>query len=82
VEIYSMSILGVLAVCLLSLGLAMYSGVSKGRAGLLAGPVNDARGDNSLYRMDRVHMNSVEDWGHSRWQPCWPCWPGQCQSTG
>jgi uncharacterized MAPEG superfamily protein len=59
-EIYSFSIVGVLAVCLLSLGLAVYSGVSKGEAGLLAGPVPDARDDNPLYRIDRAHMNSVE----------------------
>jgi uncharacterized MAPEG superfamily protein len=34
--------------------------MSKGRAGLLAGPVTDARDENPLYRIDRVHMNSVE----------------------
>lgn len=34
--------------------------MSKGKAGLLAGPVMDARDDNQLYRIDRVHMNSVE----------------------
>lgn len=55
-----MSIIGVLAVCLISLCLAVFSGMSKGKAGLLAGPVIDARDDNQLYRIDRVHMNSVE----------------------
>jgi uncharacterized MAPEG superfamily protein len=59
-EAYSLSIIGVLAFCLLSFLLAMYSGVSKGKAGALGGPVLDARDDNKLYRIDRVHMNSVE----------------------
>ncbi|HEY0033055.1 MAG TPA: MAPEG family protein [Devosia sp.] len=59
-EAYSVSIVGVLLVCLISLGLAVYSGMSKGKAGLLAGPVMDVRDDNQLYRIDRVHMNSVE----------------------
>ena len=57
---YSASIVGVLALCLLSLLLALYSGRSKGAAGALSGPVLDARDDNRLYRIDRVHMNSVE----------------------
>ena len=57
---YSMSMVGVLALCLLSLVLALYSGRSKGAAGALSGPVLDARDDNKLYRIDRVHMNSVE----------------------
>jgi uncharacterized MAPEG superfamily protein len=61
--IYSLSIVGVLLVCLLSVGLAIYAGMSKGRAGLLAGPVQDMRDDNPLYRIDRVHMNSVEALG-------------------
>jgi len=60
VHVYALSIVGLLALCLLSLGLAIYSGASKGRAGLLAGPVLDARDDNILYRIDRTHMNSVE----------------------
>jgi len=59
-EAYSLSIIGVLALCLLSFLLAMNSGISKGRAGALAGPVLDARDDNKLYRIDRAHMNSVE----------------------
>ena len=57
---YSTSIVGLLALCLLSLLLAIYSGISKGRAKALAGPVADARDDNPLYRIDRAHMNSVE----------------------
>ena len=57
---YSASIVGVLALCLLSLLLALYSGSSKGAAGALSGPVLDARDDNRLYRIDRVHLNSVE----------------------
>ena len=57
---YSLSIVGVLALCLVSIVLAVYSGSSKGRAGALSGPVLPADDDNLLYRIDRVHMNSVE----------------------
>ncbi|KUM27795.1 MAPEG family protein [Mesorhizobium loti] len=59
-EVYWLSILGVLALCLLSVALAIYSGSSKGFAGALSGPVVPADDDNRLYRIDRVHMNSVE----------------------
>lgn len=59
-ETYAVSIIGVLVLCLLSIMLAIYSGVSKGRAGALSGPVLPADDDNRLYRIDRVHMNSVE----------------------
>jgi uncharacterized MAPEG superfamily protein len=59
-EDYWFSILGVLALCLLSVLLAIYSGSSKGRAGTLSGPVLPADDNNLLYRIDRVHMNSVE----------------------
>jgi uncharacterized MAPEG superfamily protein len=57
---YSLSIVGVLVLCLLSILLAIYSGSSKGRAGALSGPVLPADDDNLLYRIDRVHMNTVE----------------------
>lgn len=57
---YSLSIVGVLVLCLLSILLALYSGSSKGRAGALSGPVLPADDDNLLYRIDRVHMNAVE----------------------
>lgn len=57
---YTVSIIGVLALCVLSILLAIYSGVSKGRAGALSGPVLPADDDNRLYRIDRAHMNSVE----------------------
>jgi uncharacterized MAPEG superfamily protein len=57
---YSLSIVGVLMLCLLSILLAVYSGSSKGRAGALSGPVLPADDDNLLYRIDRVHMNAVE----------------------
>ena len=57
---YSFSIVGVLLLCLLSIVLAVYSGSSKGRAKALSGPVLPADDDNLLYRIDRVHMNSVE----------------------
>lgn len=59
-EAYAFSIIGVLALCLLSILLAIYSGSSKGRAGALSGPVLPADDDNRLYRIDRAHMNSVE----------------------
>jgi uncharacterized MAPEG superfamily protein len=59
-EAYTLSIVGVLALCLLSILLAIYSGSSKGRAGALSGPVLPANDENLLYRIDRVHMNSVE----------------------
>jgi uncharacterized MAPEG superfamily protein len=57
---YSFSILGVLVLCLLSILLAVYSGSSKGRAGALSGPVLPLDDDNLLYRVDRVHLNTVE----------------------
>jgi uncharacterized MAPEG superfamily protein len=44
----------------LSILLAIHSGSSKGRAGALSGPVLPADDDNLLYRIDRVHMNTVE----------------------
>ncbi|HTV69973.1 MAG TPA: MAPEG family protein [Rhizobiaceae bacterium] len=59
-EAYWSSIAGVLALCLVSVLLAVFSGSSKGRAGALSGPVVPADDDNLLYRIDRVHMNSVE----------------------
>lgn len=59
-EAYTLSIVGVLALCLLSVLLAIYSGSSKGFAGALSGPVIPADDENPLYRIDRVHMNSVE----------------------
>jgi uncharacterized MAPEG superfamily protein len=57
---YSLSIVGVLFFCLLSIVLAVYSGSSKGRAGALSGPVLPLDDDNLLYRIDRVHLNAVE----------------------
>lgn len=57
---YSLSIVGVLFLCFLSILLAVHSGSSKGRAGALSGPVLPADDDNLLYRIDRVHMNAVE----------------------
>jgi uncharacterized MAPEG superfamily protein len=59
-EAYTLSIVGVLALCLLSILLAIHSGSSKGRAGALSGPVLPADDSNLLYRIDRAHMNSVE----------------------
>jgi uncharacterized MAPEG superfamily protein len=59
-QAYAPSIIGVLALCLLSILLAIHSGSSKGRAGALSGPVLPADDRNLLYRIDRAHMNSVE----------------------
>lgn len=58
--VYTFSIIGVLALCLTTIALAINSGYSKGRAGVLSGPVLPADDDNLLYRIDRVHLNSVE----------------------
>lgn len=57
---YTLSVVGVLVLCLMSILLAIYSGSSKGRAGALSGPVLPADDDNLLYWIDRVHMNAVE----------------------
>ncbi|MBR0875048.1 MAPEG family protein [Bradyrhizobium tropiciagri] len=57
---YSFSVVGVLALCLLPIVLAVYSGSSKGRAGALSGPVLPLDDGNLLYRIDRAHMNMVE----------------------
>ena len=57
---YSLGIFGVLVLCLLSIVLAVYSGSSKGRAGALSGPVLPLDDDNLLYRIDRIHLNTVE----------------------
>ena len=59
-EAYSLSIVGLLVLCLLSILLAIHSGSSKGRTGALSGPVLPADDSNLLYRIDRAHMNSVE----------------------
>ena len=59
-DTYWLSILGMLALCFLSVALAILSGSSKGFAGALSGPVVPADDNNRLYRIDRVHMNSVE----------------------
>ena len=57
---YTFSIIGVLALCLTSIALAINSGCSKGRAGVLSGPILPAADENPLYRIDRAHLNSVE----------------------
>jgi len=59
-EAYTLSTIGLLALCFLSILLAVHSGSSKGRAGALSGPVLPADDGNRLYRIDRAHMNSVE----------------------
>ena len=59
-QTYSLSVLGLLVLCLFPILTAILVGVTKGRAGALPGPVIPADYNNPLYRMDRVHMNSVE----------------------
>lgn len=59
-KVYALSIVGMLALCLMSVLLAIHSGYSKGSAGALSGPVLPADDNNRLYRIDRAHMNSVE----------------------
>jgi len=59
-QAYTLSIVGVLALCLTSVLLAINSGYSKGRAGALSGPVLPADDGNLLFRIDRVHLNGVE----------------------
>jgi uncharacterized MAPEG superfamily protein len=59
-EAYSAGILGLLLICLLPLVLANIVGPFKGKAGAVGGPVADARDENFLFRLDRVHSNTVE----------------------
>lgn len=59
-DAYSLSILGLLGLCLIPLVLANIVGPFKGKAKLVGGPVADARDDNIVYRLDRTHANSVE----------------------
>jgi len=57
---YGSSVVGLSVLCLIPVILAGLSGPRKGRSGLIAGPVTDARDENPIYRLDRAHMNSVE----------------------
>jgi uncharacterized MAPEG superfamily protein len=59
-QAYSASILGLLLICLLPLVFANTVGPFKGKAGAVGGPVADARDENFLFRLDRVHSNTVE----------------------
>lgn len=59
-DAYSTSILGLLLICLLPLVLANIVGPAKGKAGSIGGPVADARDENTLFRLDRTHANTVE----------------------
>jgi uncharacterized MAPEG superfamily protein len=59
-EAYSAGILGLLLICLLPLVLANIVGPFKGKAGLVGGPVGDARDENFLFRLDRAHSNTIE----------------------
>ena len=59
-QAYSLSIIGLLGLCLIPLVLANIVGPLKGRDKLIGGPVSDARDDYVVYRLDRAHANSVE----------------------
>ena len=59
-EAYSAAILGLLLICLLPLIHANIVGPLKGKAGLIGGPVPDARDENFLFRVERAHSNTVE----------------------
>ena len=59
-EAYGTAILGLLLICLLPLIHANIVGPMKGKAGLIGGPVPDARDENFLFRLDRSHANTVE----------------------
>ena len=59
-EAYSAGILGLLLLSLLPLIHANIAGPLKGKAGLIGGPVADARDENFLFRLDRAHSNTVE----------------------
>lgn len=59
-EVYWLSILGVLALCSLLVVLAIHSGSSKGFAGAWQDRWSRQTTIIGLYRIDRVHMNSVE----------------------
>lgn len=57
---YSLTIIGLLGLCLIPLVLANSVGPLKGRDKLVGGPVSDARDDYVVFRLDRAHANSVE----------------------
>ncbi len=59
-ETYDLSILGLLLICLLPIILVNIVEPCKGTAGVIGGPVSDARDENFLFRLDRTHVNSVE----------------------
>jgi uncharacterized MAPEG superfamily protein len=57
---YSLSIVGVLVLCLVFIVARGSFRVVNRQGGALSGPVPPADDDNPLYRIDRVHMNAVE----------------------
>ena len=59
-EAYSAGIMGLLLICVLPLIHANIVGPMKGKAGLIGGPVPDARDENFLFRLERAHSNTVE----------------------
>lgn len=59
-DIYSWSIVGLVAAALIPLVLAGMVGPAKGKAQGIGGPVQDARDENPVFRLDRAHGNAVE----------------------
>ncbi len=59
-EIYGGAVAALALTCAIPVVMATLSGMQKGKAGLVSGPVADARDDNPLFRIDRAHLNAVE----------------------
>lgn len=55
----SLSIIGLLGLCLIPLVLANIVGPFKGRDKLIGGPVSDARDDYVVFRLDRAHAHDT-----------------------
>ncbi len=60
-EPHSASIIGLLVLCLIPAVLGGAAGPVKGKAGRIGGPVSDPGDENFIYRLDRAHMNGVEN---------------------
>jgi uncharacterized MAPEG superfamily protein len=58
---HSLSIIGLLVLCLIPAVLGGAAGPIKGKAGLIGGPVSNPGDENFIYRLDRAHMNGVEN---------------------
>jgi uncharacterized MAPEG superfamily protein len=60
VQDYAASVIGLLVLGAVPVVMAGISGPAKAKAGVPSGPVADARDENRVYRIERVHMNAVE----------------------